>query len=655
MKATGITRDVHTNVEHPVIAEDDWIELSDGCRLFCIVRRPDVSEPVPAILDAEPYGAKIHGGVGEHAMLTYLAARGHATVQVDLRGSADSDGSPQPEYAKQEQDDLLEVIAWMAARPWCTGRIGMRGISWSGFNTLQVAARQPPELCAIMSACSTADRYADSEHFFGGCFFSREHLTWAAQYLGVQSRPPSEAVHGADWVDRWRKRLVEVEAPIASWLQHQRRDAFWEHGSICEDYSAVRVPVLMCAGLRDGFPRSAFRVLDNIPHSWAILGPWGHRYPYEGLPGPSISAEYEIRWWDHWLKHVDNGVEDEPRLIAFIHDPRPIRPVPLDMPGRWLAIPEWPPADPILVPLPRETLRDAPVGDLAEISTPLATGVDAPPWIPSSHLQQDQPDDQRAEDGRSVCLTTAPLEDPIDIVGIPMLDLTISADQPIAKLSVRLCEIWPDGSSHVLAIGALNLTHRKSHAKPEPVIPGEPMRVQVEMMPVSHHIPTGHRLRIALSPNYWPWLWPAPEITTLSLHLRDTTVLALPTAGNSAEPLALPPGENRLAVEVPATWSERRHTTSIDLGSGETMVRDDGFETEWTIIEGDPLSARVEVRSERPPRTNGEDPTPYSILFTTSLSADATEFTYDASMVARYGDEIVGERQFHGRAPRDFQ
>src|SRR4051794_11479515 len=92
---------------HEVLTEEVWIELSDGCRLFAVMRRPEVSAPVPGVLIATPYGAKAGGAVHEHPFLRYLASRGYATVQVDLRGSCNSEGNPQPEYAQQEQDDLV--------------------------------------------------------------------------------------------------------------------------------------------------------------------------------------------------------------------------------------------------------------------------------------------------------------------------------------------------------------------------------------------------------------------------------------------------------------------------------------------------------------------------------------------------------------------
>ena len=113
-------------------------------------------------------------------------------IRVDMRGNGDSDGLMRDEYAQQEQDDALEVIAWIAGQPWCTGKVGMIGISWGGFNALQVAARRPPALKAIITMCSTDDRYADDIHYKGGWLLN-ENLGWAATMLAYSSRPPDPA------------------------------------------------------------------------------------------------------------------------------------------------------------------------------------------------------------------------------------------------------------------------------------------------------------------------------------------------------------------------------------------------------------------------------------------------------------------------------
>ena len=186
---------------------------------------------------------------GTRSTIPYLAGHGYAGVRVDLRGSGNSEGVLTDEYL--EQFDAEQVLAWLAAQPWCNGRTGMMGISWGGFNTLQVAARRPPSLRAIVTACSTDDRYADDVHYMGGCLLT-DNLSWASTMFAYNSCPPDPEVVGERWREMWQQRLHGSGLWLAEWLRHQRRDAYWRHGSICENYSDITCPVLAVSGWADG-------------------------------------------------------------------------------------------------------------------------------------------------------------------------------------------------------------------------------------------------------------------------------------------------------------------------------------------------------------------------------------------------------------------
>ena len=182
---------------------------------------------MPAILEYLPYRKRDGTAERDHLTHPYFAGHGYACIRVDMRGSGESDGLLDDEYLKQEQDDCLEVLAWIAAQPWCTGSIGMIGISWGGFNGLQVAARRPPALKAVISLCSTDDRYADDIHFMGGCLLN-DNLQWASVMLGYMARTPDKALLGDAWREIWLKRLEHQPLLVAHWLRHQRRDELLE-------------------------------------------------------------------------------------------------------------------------------------------------------------------------------------------------------------------------------------------------------------------------------------------------------------------------------------------------------------------------------------------------------------------------------------------
>ncbi|MDA7968333.1 MAG: CocE/NonD family hydrolase, partial [Gammaproteobacteria bacterium] len=143
------------------LLENEWITLSDGCRLAARIWLPSAGTPAPAVLEYLPYRKRGGTEARDDQTFQFFAANGYAGVRVDMRGNGESDGLMLDEYLKQEQDDALETLAWIAAQHWCDGNIGMMGISWGGFNALQVAARRPPQLKAIITVCSTDDRYAD--------------------------------------------------------------------------------------------------------------------------------------------------------------------------------------------------------------------------------------------------------------------------------------------------------------------------------------------------------------------------------------------------------------------------------------------------------------------------------------------------------------
>ena len=298
------------------VVENVWIPLSDGCQLAARVWLPQDAEsrPVPGILEFIPYRKRDHTRLRDEPIHHYIAGHGYAALRVDVRGSGDSDGLMADEYQHREQDDALEVIAWIAARPWCDGNVGMTGISWGGFNSLQVAARRPAALKAIITLCSSDDRYADDAHYMGGCLIN-ENLTWGAVLLCSNALPPDPEIVGERWQAMWRDRLENAVLFPELWLHHPVRDEYWKHGSVCEDYGAIQCAVYAIGGWADAYRNAVPRLLEGLhaPRK-GLIGPWCHAFPHDSLPGPSIGFLREaLRWWDYWLKGVDTGIMDEPQ------------------------------------------------------------------------------------------------------------------------------------------------------------------------------------------------------------------------------------------------------------------------------------------------------------------------------------------------------
>jgi uncharacterized protein len=551
------------------------IELSDGTRLAARRWLPIGADdaPVPAVLEYIPYRKRDKTSGRDALSHPYVAGHGYACVRVDLRGSGESDGVLTDEYLPQELDDGLEILAWIAAQPWCDGRIGIIGKSWGGFNGLQLAALRPPELGAIITVCSTDDRYADDVHYMGGCLLG-DNLSWASSMFANTSCPPDPALVGDRWREMWFERLEGSGLWLETWLKHQHRDAYWEHGSVCEDYTAIQIPVMAVSGWADGYSNSVFRLLEHLDApSRGLVGPWSHKYPHLGVPGPAIGFLQEcVRWWDRWLKQIDNGVEHEPALVAWMQDS--VAPA-LDTttrPGRWVAEAVWPSkhvqdhdltlGNGVLSPVE----NPPPESDSLPIASPLSVGMYAGKWC-SFTATPDLPTDQRDEDGGSLNFDSEPLAESLEILGAPVVELTLSSDQPVAMVAVRLSDRLPDDRTTRVTYGLLNLCHRDSHGDPQPLVPGETYTVQVQLNEVAHSFPAGHRLRLQISTSYWPVAWPPPVPVRLTIDPTRST-LRLPVR----EPHD---NDTRLrAFEPPVGTVPPTQTTLADRDYGWTVTRD---------------------------------------------------------------------------------
>src|SRR5262245_12852286 len=535
-----------------------------------------------------------------------------------MRGSGDSDGVLTDEYLPLELDDAVEVIAWLAAQPWCTGAVGMMGQSWGGFNTLQVAARRPPALRAIITSCSTDDRYADDVHAMGGCVLT-ENLRWASAMFANNSRPPDPAVVGARWREMWLERLRGSGLWLDTWLRHPRRDAFWKHGSVCEDYAAIQVPVLAVGGWADAYTNAIPRLMHGlrVPRR-ALIGQWAHRYPHMALPGPAVGfLQLALRWWDTWLKGAAPDGPEEPLLRAFMQESVPPAPEYSTRAGRWIAERAWPssritPRRHVLHP--GRLAPEAGPEVALSLRSPATVGLHAGRWCPYG-LTPDGPLDQRLEDGGALTFDTDPLPGRLELLGAPVLELEISVDRPVALVAARLSDVAPDGAATRVSYGLLNLTHRESHEHPVPLQPGRRYRVRLRLNDVGQAFPAGHRIRLAVSTAYWPIAWPPPEPVTLTLY-SGASALTLPVRPpdpaddqlpplppvETAPPLSVtafdPPRTKRVlhhdvitgAVTLDWTQDSGRHRyDDIDL-TMHTVATE-----RFTIRPDDPLSAHAEV------------------------------------------------------------
>ncbi|MDZ4312946.1 MAG: CocE/NonD family hydrolase [Cypionkella sp.] len=660
--------------------ETVWIPLADGRRLAARLFLPANPAPVPVILEYIPYRRRDLTRLGDDQLHLWFAAHGYAGARVDIAGTGDSEGVMGDEYIAREQDDACEVIEWLGQQDWCSGAVGMIGHSWGGFSGLQAAARRPARLKAVVSVYSTDDRYACDAHWMGGCLID-DNFSWGSALFNYCALPPDPAVVGHDtWREMWRVRIENATLIPAGWMRHQRRDEFWKHGSVCEDFGAIACPVLAVGGWLDGYPRTVFNLVENLSAPCkGIIGPWGHKMPEIGFPGPAIGFLQEcLRWWDRWLKDIKNGVEDDPDMRLYLMDPLTPDPVATTRPGRWLAIRNWPEAaaqpqtfslgsDGTLVR--GEAIKGA--GKTCSVRSPLTTGQTGQAWCPygQGRVAPDGAVDQRVDDALSLCFDLASLTEPLSILGTGWLRLLVSADKPLAQVAVRLTDVAPDGTSTLVSFGVLNLAHRNSHEFPEALVPGQSYDVQVELKPVGQIIPAGHKLRLAISSAYWPMLWPSPEQAMLTIDPAGSRLdLPVLAEGFESEPVIFGP-----VAQAPAGPSTRliagkqTRDRRVDVATGTmtlTALSDDGTAridetgTEVssshleTMIIAPGVATSAEYLSECKIGFRRDDWQAH-LQTTVRVTCSETAFHVTGSLVAHEGDQIFAERKFDETIPRD--
>lgn len=645
------------------------IVMPDGCRLSARLWLPEdaADHPVPAVLEMIPYRKRDGTLPRDERMHPYLAGHGYACLRVDLRGSGDSAGLLADEYTAQELQDACDVIAWAAAQPWCSGRVGMMGKSWGGFNALQTAALRPPALGAVIAVCATTDRFADDIHFKGGCLLG-ENMGWGAVMLSYSSRPADPALR-PDWREDWLARLEADPFLPPRWAAHQARDGYWRHGSVCEDWSAIAVPVLAIGGWADGYMNTVAALVRNltVPVK-GIVGPWVHQYPHQGVPGPAIGFLQEaLRWWDRWLKDIPNGAEGDPACRVWMQQSAPPDPCAAHRPGQWVAASAWP--DPEAAAL---RLALSPGGHLGgsggdpavTVATPQHLGLMAGEYFPTG-LNAEMPGDQRDDDGMSVCFDGDVADLPLDMLGAATLRLRLVSDQPRALIVARLCDVAPDGASLRIAHGFLNLCHRDSREDPSDVPVAQPFDIMLRLDQMAHRLAPGHRLRLALSTTCWPFVWPSP----VPAHLRVLSGrLDLPVHAGGAgwtfpEPQAAPaPALRVLTPPQVARRIERDLLTGevalvVEDASGAVeflshgLVTEDRMAERWAIHPDDPLCARAEMTWEQ--RLSRGD---WSVrtLAETRMTSTATHLRMSATLTAWEGETRVFHRRWDDRVARDW-
>jgi putative CocE/NonD family hydrolase len=651
-----------------------WIPMKDGTRLAVNLFMPEGAKPgdkFPALLSYLPYRKDDWSLAGDWDLMAFFVRRGYIGARVDIRGNGASEGHPPDrEYSDQEMQDGLEVIDWLSKQPWSSGTVGMFGISWGGFNSIQLARLNPPALKAIIAVCATEELFHDDIHYIDNLMHADEFELGMDLMLGITRAPdfPTD--------EESLKTRFDADPWFPLYLKHQRDGEFWRRASLAPDhYTDYEVPTFMIGGFLDGYRDSIPRFLEkvNAPVK-ALLGPWNHTWPHDADPGPEVEWRTDaVRWWDYWLKRKQNGVMEEPRIEVYMRHYFPPDPNIHEVPGEWRAEKTFPAANTenkTFYLVPSHTLATAPTASLAkdELKYVPSIGNEAGFWW------GDATADQRPIDAFSLVYDSAPLEQDTAILGWPRALLNVAASAPIADWFARLSDVAPDGSVTLITGAGQSGAQRGSWSDPKDLKPGETYALPIELHVTSWVFPKGHRIRLAISNAIWPMIWPTPYSMTTSLsigganasRLELPTVPVEPPARPVFDPLVKEPPPKSEVEWSGSTWPPQTWTVTRDILTNTTRVfwsSDDSGKFPFGVMK-DHEQMSYDVSDDHPAVSNvhGEGFTSVDLPgralvwdVVLNLKSDEKNFYYHFERTLTENGKLIREKKWDETIPRDHQ
>jgi len=560
--------------------ESDWLTMTDGVRLSVTFFRPVPRHPgdkFPVLFEFLPYRKEDSFYLRDYPIYSYFVRRGFIMAKVDIRGTGSSEGIVPPrEYSELELEDAVEIIDQFSRMPDTNGRVGMWGISWGGFNSIQVAMRQPPALKAILAIDASDDLFHDDVHYIDGAY----HVDSYELSIDHENGLPQTPDYKLD--EAYFQNRFNSYPWFLMYLKQQKDRFFWRRNSLRWSYDKIRIPAYIIGGLLDGYRDSVPRMLENmkIPIK-AEIGPWVHAWPDNGVPGPNYEWRHEaVRWWDYWLKERDTGILDDPRFVVFVREGQGPD-LNLKMtPGHWICT-DW--------PIPGTSWKKFFPGKNHQLQAcPDKSAVEALRYVPSygiaTGLWWGEPTgDMRPDDAGSLVFDSPVLEERFEMVGFPKVHLQVSADAPLANWIARLEDVQPDGTVSLVTGALLNGSQRHSRLSPELLIPGETYDIEFEMHFTTWTFKPGHRIRLAVSNALFPMIWPTPYSMITKLHLGNkNTYLELPVIPSAErkapkfkapEPREQRPDARHLGGEA---WPQGVYELKHDLWSSTVSFRWEG-------------------------------------------------------------------------------
>jgi uncharacterized protein len=510
--------------EYRVRAETDVpAPMRDGVVLRADVLRPDAPGRFPAILMRTPYGKASEWR--DSSLAIAAAHAGYVVVAQDVRGRYASDGVFDP--YRQESKDGYDSVEWVASLPYVDGKVGMAGLSYPGAVQWLAAMAKPPHLVTIAPLmCFSTGRLF---FYFGGTM----DLSWIPWfYVNISpdvrvraglSGPRTEGEaselwekHKQEWLSflplRELPALADTAPSYYDWLAHPEDGPYWDFANVEAHYPEIEIPALNLSGWHDeGYgPNGAIHNFLGTRRNGSVLviGPWRHGTPRltkmavgELDFGVDAGLDHDallLRWFDHWLRSEDNGVDREKPVKIFVMGR-----------NRWRGEASW--------PLERrvETAYYLSGGGMLTTTPPPE---DEPPDhydydpldpVVDLHDGQQGPFDQSALEKRPDVLvyTTAPLDEDVEVTGSIAVELYAASSAKDTDFVVRLLDVYPDGRAFNLmspTVEVLRARYRKGEGEPELLVPGAVELYRLTNLVTSNVFKKGHRIRVHVTSSLFP-------------------------------------------------------------------------------------------------------------------------------------------------------
>ena len=640
--------------------------MPDGVRLSARLWIPETG-PTPAIVEYIPYRKRDMVRARDERNHNWFAQHGYACIRIDMRGSGDSEGLMPDMYAQNELDDALTALEWIKNQSWCNGAIGMMGTSWGATSALQAATSGSGLLKAVIAVCATNNRFDDDIHHMGGCLLT-DTVEWGATLPAILALPPAAESDPQGWRDNWRQRLEHIEFPLLSWVQHETRDAYWTHGSVNQSAGQLDCPVLAIGGWSDRYSNSVMNLLaDNPQDCWGIVGPWGHHYPDQGVPGPAIGFQQQaLRWWDFWLRGKDNGADKDPRLQVWCSQYQPPDDFFAFRQGHWRAFEYWPINQQYYdVNLVHQT--DSQDTGFIDIPFDLRVGTMA---ADTGYFGRPGglPLDQSADDKNSLVFQSDVLEGEQLLLGKAEVVLDLKLTQQPSQIIIRLCDVAADGKVARVAYRVQNLALDDDGLPIDDAAATSVIYRQFALPNAAYTFAPGHRIRIALSASYWPQILPTSHKARTSVD-SDSVKLKLALAPDKSTVLSLSTFEESITSvnRDPASIQERiqrstelsgnllihRWHQPLALTHHDQMNIDIGAETsaQHSIDLTNPATA--ESRFEHRLMAN-HDGQKFETRGSARLSLTEGHYQVEGALLVKEDDIDVFSRQWSQKISREF-